>query len=311
MRVLTRKALRILSAFAMLYAASTASGHGFDVFQNQYPAPTALTINSDQPVLDNEGGPPAGQPNPKPGPYNIFTDEFSNVPSVGNGGGSYYETYEGFVDMAAGPGSYGIRSATFNILSPLYYSDGTGTSAVPASTGTYLEFSVNPETPNAVSQPLADGGPEIEITGSTSLTPGFYVTGSYYHELLKDLYIEPGSSQTYGEYGYEFDVTYVLTPPPPLAYLGSVTLTTPPMVDVFALTDSNLPNGDFGDDAPQALQDAATTLIYNAVTAPVPEPSTFVLAAFGIVTCAVVIWKVKYRIVQSRFALIAAEKGTS
>jgi hypothetical protein len=303
----------MLSAAATLLAATTAGGHGFAVYQNAYATPpTALGLLSEQPDLDNYY-PPAGQggpPNATPAPsnWNIFTDAFDSTPTVGNGGANYYGTVEGFVALESNPynsniGAYGIQSAMFNLLSPLYFADGNGSAAVPASNGTYLEFSVNPDPTYAGETPTAPlAGPSSEspppagesglavITGNSSFVPGFAVSGSIYHELLKELYIA-GDSQTYGEYGYAFDVTYTLNVPPPYGG-GTVTLTTPPMVDVFGLTDPDL--GDYGDDAPYQQQDFATSQIFNAAMASaqaVPEPSTFLLGGIGFVAFAFVAWR--------------------
>ena len=124
------------------------------------------------------------------------------------------------------------------------------------------------------------------------------MSAEYFHELQKDLYVGAGSTQTYGEYGFAFDVAVSLLDP--FTFQPMTTLTTAPMVDVFALTDPSLnpaldtelnpQGGDFGDDAPQSQQDAATTFIYDAAisaAAPVPEPSAFVLAAACLAICGV------------------------
>jgi hypothetical protein len=277
--------MRLLLCSAVVFVASRASAHGFELSVNNFFDPTSLAVLSDQPVLDNE------MVNPTPGPYNVFTDEFGSGASIGNGGASYYSTVEGFVALVPGSqGVPGIASATFDIISPLYYSDGTGTAAVPASAGTHLEiYDVAYGLEPGASKPPSEGGPSIDINGSESFYSGFPVSGSYFHELEKDLYIAPGSTQTYGEYGFAFDATITFND-------GNV-VTSPTMVDVFALTDPSLPNGDFGDDAPQALQDNATQLIYNAVTAPaaVPESPSVVLAGFGIAACAIAAWRGQFR----------------
>jgi hypothetical protein len=310
-------------------AASAAWGHGMQISQNNYPLPpTALMVSSMQPVLDTALNPPGqslppaptGQPYATQGPSNLFTDEFGSTPMVGNGGATYYETYEGFVELdgvsttynfstgmvasSTTSGTWGIQSATFHILSPLYYADGNAIAAAAASAGTYIEFSVNPAEydadPSAFpSAPLSDGGPDIEISGSTSVVAGFPVSGSDFHELLKDIYIAPGSTQTYGEYGYAYDVTFTLQQNLPFLpdYGDTVTLTTPPMVNVFALTDPDLPGGDYGDDAPYTQQDVATMQIYDAAMASaqaVPEPSTFVLGGIGFVAFALLAWRRRF-----------------
>ena len=80
-----------IAVAAMLLTMPAAWGHGFEVSQNNYlTPPTALTVSSMQPVLDNALNPP-GQGLPGPyatqGPSDIFTDEFASTPMVGNGGG--------------------------------------------------------------------------------------------------------------------------------------------------------------------------------------------------------------------------------
>lgn len=284
--------------------------HGFAIEQNSIFNPTAFAISSEAAYLDN--------PQVTPGPSNLFLDEFNpnpnnigpglpiSVDTLGNNptNAASYGTFEGFVQQVAGPsGSWPIRSATFNVLSPLYYSDGTGSAACPATPGTYLQFydAVDGEYAGASQLPSL-GGPYINITGTTPFTPGFPVSAEDYHELQKDLYLAAGSAQTYGEYGYAFEVTVSLFSP--FDPSDIVMLTSPIMVDEFAMTDPSLnpaldypanPNGgiyggDFGDFAPLAQQDAASMFIYDAAmsaAATVPEPSAFILAALSVGFCAV------------------------
>jgi len=303
-----------LLLLAIGLVARDASAHGFELQQNAYLNPTAFNLISNQPLLDNENV----NPTPAPSGWNIFTDEFnsgSTIDALGSNptNAASYGTYEGFVEQdGSGPGgSAPIASATFKILSPLYYSDGTGSAAQPASAGTYLQifdvlttdpaYIANPSLyPGTSPTPYNNGlnnGPYINLTGTTSFAAGFSVSALYFHELEKDLYFGAGSTQTYGEYGFAFDVTVSLLNP--FTYQPMTTLTTAPMVDVFDLTDPTLdfnaesnPNGgDFGDDAPQGQQDAATTFIYDAAisaAAPVPEPSSFVLFSLSVVLFGVV-----------------------
>ncbi|HTQ37716.1 MAG TPA: PEP-CTERM sorting domain-containing protein, partial [Pirellulales bacterium] len=142
--------------------------------------------------------------------------------------------------------------------------------AVPASSGTYVHiYDLYAGDP---SYPGASAG-DVYIYGNTSFQTGFGVSLYYYHELEKDIYLAADSTQTYGEYGFAFDV---------LVHFASngMTLDTGPLYDVFALdttTDPDNPGG-FATFAPFPLQDAATEAIYAAL---VPEPSSFLLALIG------------------------------
>ncbi len=192
-------------------------------------------------------------------------------------------TYEGFTQTA---GPWLPYTATFNIISPLYYSDGTGGPAVPATTGTYLHiydrYAGNPD-PVTDPHPGASSG-DIYVNGSTSFYSGFGVSLYDFHELEKDLYIAPGSTQTYGEYGFAFDVIVHFT--------DGVTLNEGPLVDMFATdttTDPDNPGG-FATFASDSQQDVATQAVYNAVMA-APEPSSLVLAALGAAALAICGWR--------------------
>ena len=262
-----RSSVRLSLSLAIVAVTHTAWGHGFDLSVN-YDAqgnPISFTAASAQPVLDQNGV--------TAGPNNLFLDAFNGT---ANADGSY-GTYEGFTQTA---GPWLPYTASFNITSPLYFSDGTGP-AVPASAGTYLHiydlWAGNPDPINNP-HPGASFG-DIYVNGSTSSYPGFGVSLYDHHELEKDLYLAPGSTQTYGEYGFAFDVT--------VHFADGITLTTSPLVDVFALditTDPNNPGG-FATFAPVGQQDIATAGIYASV---VPEPSAMVLASFGITALGIV-----------------------
>jgi hypothetical protein len=252
-----------IAMIAILTTNVSAWGHGFDLSVDSYASPTAFIVASAQPVLDND------PVNPTPGPGNLFLDQFDSTP---NGDGSY-GTDEGFA-QTSGPFPF-YTSASFNIISPLYFSDGTG-SAVPASAGTQLHifdlFAGNSDG----NHPGASVG-DVYVNGSASSDPGFGVSLFDHHELEKDLYLGAGSTQTYGEYGFAFTVT--------VQFAGGATITSGPLVDVFALditTDPDNPGG-FATFASLGQQDTATQGIYNAAVG-VPEPSTAVLVAIGALT---------------------------
>ena len=256
---------RSIVLLIVLSGASSASAHGFDVSVNSTSNPSSLTIVSAQPVLDlADPSDPSNAPFPTAGPSNLFLDQFGGDPNLDGS----YPTDEGFAQTAGPFPPY--SGATFNILSPLYFSDGTGP-AVPASPGTFLHiydlFAGNSDGHH----PGASSG-DVNITGSTSLLPGFGVSLHDFHELEKDIYLAAGSTQTYGEYGFAFEVV--------VPFNNGTTLTTGPLVDVFALditTDADNPGG-FATLAPFDQQDAATSAIFAAA---VPEPTTFGLSLIG------------------------------
>ena len=267
-----RSIAKFLLTLATMMIAHNAWGHGFDLSVNYDGSgnPISFTAASAQPVLDGDG---------TPGPANLFLDAFGQTP---NDDGSL-GTYEGFAQTA---GPWLPYTASFNILSPLYFSDGTGGPAVPATDGTDLHifdrYAGNPE-PVTDPHPGASAG-DIYVNGSTSFYSGFGVSLYDFHELEKDLYMAPGSTQTYGEYGFAFDVT--------VQFSDGVTLTTTPLVDIFATdttTDPDNPGG-FATFASDSQQDAATLAVYNAVVG-APEPSSFVLAVLGAAALAAFGWR--------------------
>ena len=200
---------------------------------------------------------------PVSGPENLFLDTFfvQDPPEINAG---QIGTYEGGPQIV-GP-SLPWSNAYFTVLSPLYYSDGTGTAAVPASTGTYLQFFDRFPNNSDGLHPGASNG-SFNLTGSAS-SPGFGISLDDFHEVEKDLFLGPGSTQTNGEYGYAFDVT--------IPFSNGTTLTSAPLVDVFATGTTDDPDNPGGFSlVPDSQQDVATLQIYNSVmAAAVPEPST-------------------------------------
>ena len=247
-----RIAFRSILAVTTVLTTISAWGHGFALIPNSATAPTAFTIASESAFLD--------QDQIAPGAGNLFLDAFDGTP---NADGSY-STVEGFAAIVGPQPPH--SAATFSILSPLYFSDGTGP-AVPASPGTHLHiFNLFAGNSDGL-HPGASAG-DVNVTGSTSPLPGFGVSLTDFHELEKDLYIATGSSQIDGEYGFAFNVS---------ATFATGTVTSGPLVDVFA-TDIG-PGGGFATNAPDSLQDATTLAIYNAA---VPEPSALALSVVGV-----------------------------
>ena len=206
-------------------------------------------------------------------PTNMFIEEFSSA--VDN---TYMPVIHGFAQTA---GPWLPYTATYNVISPLYFSDGTINGpnntvvATPAPVGTYIDmydlWAGNPE-PTTDPHPGAASG-DVYVTGQSSFEQGYGVSLYDTHEMEKDLYF--GSGNTYGEYGFAFDIV--------VHFADGVTLTSPTLVNVFATSDPMW--GDFADHASYQQQDATSMAIYNAVTAvATPEPSSLALAAIGAAT---------------------------
>lgn len=256
-----------LAVFASMTFASNAWGHGFllSVVNDGLGNPAALTAVSQAQQLDLLAGPTVG-------PSNVFLDKFGATATT-DGTGTWYGANGGSPATSGPWPAYTL--ATYTILSPLYFSDGTG-AAVPASTGTYLQVA-DRFVADQVGHPGAAPG-AVNLTGLTMTQPGYGVSLYDVHELSKHLYIAAGSTQKFGEYGFAYNVT--------VHFAGGQTVTSGPLVDVFALTDPSLPGGSFAL-ASRAQQDAATQAIYNAV----PEPSSMVLAAVGAVAVGFSGWR--------------------
>ncbi len=247
-----------LLAIALAAADGRVFAHGFALYENVNGSGnvTGVTVVSNQPVLD--------QDNTLAGPNNLFLDNFL-IQSGGSNAGDM-GTYEGSPQIAYG--SVGWSNAYFTIVSPLFYSDGTGTAAAAAVPGTKLNFfDLFPNNSDGL-HPGASAG-DFNLTGSAA-TGGFGISLYDFHEVEKDLILSPTSSQTYGEYAYAFDVT--------IPFSDGSTYTVGPLVDVFGTeTDPDNPV-DFSD-APDAQQDVATQQVYDSVMVAVPEPSALALAS--------------------------------
>jgi hypothetical protein len=236
----------LIVLLTVIASATSARGHGFSLYAtsvNGSGTPTAIGATSEAAILDQDAV--------TAGPSNLFLDQFSGTPSVG-ASGTYYSTVEGFA--AQSWGSQPAYTATYNVLTPLYFADGVGNGAAPAVAtlapkGTYLDiYNLYVGDPG---HPGASAG-DVFVNGTNSFYPGPGVSLLDFHELEKDLYI--GSGPSYGEYGFAFNVT--------VRFAGGLTVTTGPLIDAFAVSDSNL--GNFAANAPDAQQDAATLAIYKA-----------------------------------------------
>ncbi len=257
-------------------SAKFAWGHGFNIEVNTTGGtPSSLSVFSQEQYFDNLEVPSSKSPE------NMFIEEFSASPTPGTLG-SYYSVLHGFCATAGPVPSF---TASFNVISPLYFSDGVGPGGVgsganqtgpviaqPAGPGTFLNiydlWAGNPE-PVTDPHPGASYG-NVIVSGTTSFAPGFGVSLTDPHELERDLYLSSTSTQTYGEYGFAFTVTL---------YFPSThtTLTTAPLVDVYATSDPNL--GAFPTYAQHSQQDAASVAIFQAATR--SEPPSWSLAIGG------------------------------
>jgi hypothetical protein len=225
-----------------------AFGHGFalSLVDDSQNNPVVITPASEATILDPTGNPV--------GPQNLFISSFSGTPSA-NGS---YGVIHGF---AYATGAWPDYAATYNILSPLFFSDGTATgplAAVTATSGTY----VNLFDRDVGLYPGAASG-NVQITGGIAgvgpFVRGYGVSLFDPHELQKQLFPAAGSSQIYGEYGFSYEVSVALP--------GGQTMTTGPLVDVFA---TDIGDGGFFSNAPISQQNAASLAIYTAAIA-VPE----------------------------------------
>ena len=205
-------------------------GHGFGVAVSPYADPTTSSVFSEEGYFNNDfyGTSPENGVSPE----NMFIEEFSATPTSGTMG-TYYSVIHGF---AATSGPYLPYTATFNVVSPLYCSNGVGCGvnptglvvAQPAGAGTFM----NIYDRDIGLYPGASPG-NVIVTGTTSFAAGFGVSLYDPHELEHDLYLSPTSSQTYGEYGFAYTVTINFPS-------TGATLTTVPLVDVYALSDPSL-----------------------------------------------------------------------
>ena len=156
--------LSILSIYAIT-SANLACGHGFEIAVNSYSNPTALNISSEEGLFNNQFI--ATTVLNGLSPENMFIEEFSATPTSGTMG-TYYSVLHG------GPVSSGAflpYTATFNVVSPLYYSNGVGCGvnqtgpvvAQPASAGTFLNlYDVWAGNPDPITDPHP-GMQDLEI----------------------------------------------------------------------------------------------------------------------------------------------------
>ncbi len=231
-----------IGAAVIAAAANCAWAHGFGLSlgNDSQNTPIVIIPSSESTILDSTGD--------AVGPQNLFIGSFGGTPA---GNGSYGVTH-GF---AYSTGAWPNYTATYNILSPLFFSDGA--SAGPASAAS-AGTSINIFDRDVGLYPGAASG-SVQLSGATKFMPGYGVSLFDPHELQKQLFLGAGSSQTYGEFGFSYEVAVTLP--------GGQKLTTGPLVDVFA---TDIGPGGFYSNAPQSQQDAASLAIYRTAIA-VPE----------------------------------------
>ena len=231
-----------IGAAIIAAAANCAWAHGFGLSlgNDSQNTPIVIIPSSESTILDSTGA--------AVGPQNLFIASFSGTPAA-NGS---YGVIHGF---AYTTGAWPNYTATYNILSPLFFSDGTGTG--PASTapaGTYINIFDR----DVGLYPGAAPG-SVQVNGGGLFVPGYGVSLFDPHELQKQLFLPSGSAPPYGEYGFSYEVSVSLP--------DGQTLTTGPLVDVFA---TDIGDGGFYSTAPLSQQNSASLAIYRTAIA-VPE----------------------------------------
>ena len=234
------KTLICLLCLGMILSTNSAQGHGFGLLLSTDINGNPVWIDSfSESTFPASGNDPAG-------PGNLFFDQFSGT---ANPDGSY-RTDEGFAFTS---GSWPTGSTyTFNVISPLWFADGSG-SAIPAASGTYIHITDRYAGNSDGRHPGATNG-ATNVYGNTSFDPGFQVSLADPHELAKDIYFGPGAN-SYGEFGFAFNVT--------AHFANGQTLTSGPLVDIWATDIGTL--GGFASNTTADQQTAATLAIYHTV----------------------------------------------
>lgn len=229
------RTFQLLTAAAVLIASTTtALGHGF-----------SLSLNGNALTATSNDFPGNGNPN-------LFLAE------LGLSGGFLRSTHGGAGSSLFGTG----KLLSFDVVTPLLFSAGTGIPATPAAAGIAMQI----ESQNLLGS--------ITVDGDDLFTAGYSITGNSSHEFRWTF--TSGAPFAEGVYG----VAYRVKGGP--AAGGSYD-PSPLLVATF-MTPGFFP----GDDplAPNSPLSLASAAIYQAATNPVPEPSTCVL--FGLGTVALV-----------------------
>ena len=228
------------ACIVLAFSQRSADGHGFSLslLHDNSGNPVSINVDSQSAYFDNQDVTEA--------PGNLFLEQFSSTPFA-TSGGRFYSAIHGFAQTA---GPWPAYTATYNVLTPLYFADGTGVTARPAPAGTYVDI-YDAWAGDDSGHPGAALG-DVFVNGKTSFYQGYGVSLYDTHELEKDLYI--GSGPQFGEYGFAFNVT--------VHFANGTTLVSGPMIDVFAMSDPTY--GNFALNASITQQDNATAAIYRA-----------------------------------------------
>ncbi len=166
------------------------------------------------------------------------------------------------------------KSLSFDVYSPLFYSNGSGDPAEPAADG----ISMIIDSQNFI-------GSSITVDGTTNFVSGYQITGNSSHEFRWTL-TSDSTTLPQGIYGLAYKVSGG-----PLA--GGSYDPSPLLVVTFSTPGFDLGFDPLAPDSPLSLANAA---IFAAATNPVPEPSTCVLFGLGALGVAMGAWRKRHRV---------------
>ncbi len=216
-------------ALVTLASAAPAFGHGF-----------ALSLNGN--LLSATSNDFPGNAN-----ANLFLAELALS------SGELRSTHGGAGSSLFGTG----KSLSFDVYSPLLYSDGAGLPAAPAVDGVSMLI----ESQNLFGS--------ITVDGSGTFTAGYQVSGNSSHEFRWTL--DSLGALPEGVYGLAYKVKG--------GPAGGGAYDPTNLLVVTYMTPNFFPGNDpLAPDSPLSL---ATAAIYEAATNPVPEPSTWALLGLG------------------------------